>query len=125
MTTQMLPGAGSPPDTTPIIIPVLTEIEVILNQIIKIYENRKIDKDSLIVLIVKVMELVEKTRESGPEKKQMVLDILSLVIDRSGLIEDKVQMHFLVTILAPSIIDNLIAAYKKQVNFSVKKMCCC
>jgi len=105
----------------------LTDVEKIFNVIVKMYETMKVDNNSMVFLIMKIMELAEKTKEAGIVKKQMTIDVLNMIVDKTDLVEQEQKESFkmLINLTAPSIIDGLISAYKKQLELSGKKFWCC
>ena len=88
MTTALHPVNGAPSPDVDLHLPVSSEVESIFNEIVKAYVNTGIDQAGLAVLVLRIMALVEKTQESGPAKKQMVIDIVQMLITKSGLVRD-------------------------------------
>lgn len=105
----------------------LTDVEKIFNVVVKIFSTMKVDNNSMVFLIMKIMELAEKTDEAGIVKKQMVIDVLNMIVDKTDFVEheQKDSFRMLINLTAPGIIDGLVSAYKKQVELSKKKYFCC
>lgn len=109
----------------------MSDLNEIINEIyqasIKIYSDRKLSASNTIVLTAKLMEFVEKYKNiSGIEKKQIVIDVLHQIVDRSGLVEDdsKKDFNYLINSIVPSIIDGLVSANNGQLNLGKEKKGC-
>jgi C4-dicarboxylate-specific signal transduction histidine kinase len=101
--------------------------DILFNAIIKAYNNRKIEPGNAIIITAMIMEKVEKIKGlSGPEKKQLVIDVMWLLVEKSGLIveEDKEAMKIIVKNLVPNAIDALVSASHGQLKIQVKSFCC-
>lgn len=103
------------------------DMEKIFNDIVKAYSTRMIDQSNIPILLTKLMETVEKLKHlSGIEKRQMVLDILMMIVEKSGLIKDgdKESVLFFIKTVAPLTIDLIISASNGHLKLGNKKSCC-
>lgn len=74
---------------------------------------------NVVLFITYTMQTVQQIGGlSGPEKKQLALAALEMVLDEVPFSEgDRMTITVAVQMLAPSLIDTLVAAAKSQYNF--------
>jgi hypothetical protein len=82
-----------------------------------------IEPADIMILTVKIMEVVEKTRDSGPEKKQLVLEVLRLIVDRRAEDSRKEEFMNIVNVLVPPSIDAIVSSYNRDYKLG-RKWCC-
>jgi len=72
--------------------------------------------------------LVQRVKTlNGSQKKQMVVDIVTMVVDKTELISenDKPMAKIYIETLLPSAIDELVNAYKDRKNFKIPSCLSC
>jgi len=82
---------------------------------------------NIMTFVVNAMELVENLDVlSGPEKKQLVLDLMRKIIekDKQLELEEKKEISYLIDNILPEVIDTVVAASKNDIMINVKKRCC-
>lgn len=98
----------------------------------KAFEGETITSSSIITLAVRAMELVEKLPAlSGSEKKQVVVQVVKLIIDETELSDDdNAKIDVIIDTTLPLAIDFIVAASRGVLNINgvksrLKKLCCC
>lgn len=77
--------------------------------------------EKLKVIITMLVPLAEMLGKSGPEKKQLVLEALIMLYDRSGIdipVLPRVLEHTLIRILANFLIDTIVRKFNSDGTFS-------
>jgi hypothetical protein len=103
------------------------ETTIIIDKLKEKFGETKITANLIDTIIKECMELVEKLRYSGPEKKQHVITIVrTLVVD---LVKDPDEEKFLLQMIDNKIIENMIdlivLASKGELNINKKNVGSC
>jgi len=99
--------------------------EDLMKRIIKIYKDKKINPEDLVLLTTRLMLMVEKLKMTGPEKKEAVLKTICLIIENSGLIseENAETASMVVKLVLPNLIDSIIDTANGGIKFKGKTCC--
>ncbi len=106
-------------------------IDQITDKLYQSISDRKVDIASLPIVITELMQLVEcYPLLSGSDKKQVVLNVVTMSIDKCPDLADDTRASLRATaiLLGPTIIEGLINASKGLLNLNketVKNACCC
>lgn len=97
-------------------------------------ENYTLDENNIIDYVIRIMTLVETNKTlSGFEKKAVVIEVLTRLVDKSSRLtdENKSSLKLIIRVMVPGVIEGIINATKgllsvnKKVEESAKKICCC
>ena len=97
-------------------------------------ENYTIDENNIIDYVIRIMTLVETNKTlSGFEKKAVVIEVLTRLVDKSTRLtdENKSSLKLIIRVMVPGVIEGIINATKglisvnKKVEETAKKFCCC
>lgn len=97
-------------------------------------ENYTLDENNIIDYVIRIMTLVETNKTlSGFEKKAVVIEVLTRLVDKSTRLtdENKASLKLIIRVMVPGVIEGIINATKglisvnKKVEETAKKFCCC
>jgi len=97
-------------------------------------ENYTLDENNIIDYVIRIMTLVETNKTlSGFEKKAVVIEVLTRLVDKSTRLtdENKSSLKLIIRVMVPGVIEGIINATKglisvnKKVEETAKKFCCC
>jgi len=97
-------------------------------------ENYTLDENNIIDYVIHIMTLVETNKTlSGFEKKAVVIEVLTRLVDKSTRLtdENKAGLKLIIRVMVPGVIEGIINATKglisvnKKVEETAKKFCCC
>jgi hypothetical protein len=92
----------------------------------KTIKKKSVDSGDIIRIVASAMVVVQKYPElDGATKKQLVIDVLSKIVDDSGLVkdEDKEACHLLIQVTVPVVIDTIVSAYNHEIDLKKVKSC--
>ena len=96
--------------------------ETLYNQLIKIYNDRVINRENIVSIIVVMMQIIEDYKNlSGYEKKQTIINVLLNYVENtvSDRVE-KAQILSFIKFTVPSLIDTIISVDKKELEIKTK-----
>lgn len=109
-------------------------IMTLVDKLSESLENYTLDENNIIDYVVRIMTLVETNKSlSGFEKKAVVIEVLTRLVDKSTRLSDESKMHIktLSRVIVPGVIEGIVNATKgllsinKKVEEVSKKICCC
>ena len=109
-------------------------IMTLVDKLSESLENYTLDENNIIDYVVRIMTLVETNKSlSGFEKKAVVIEVLTRLVDKSTRLSDESKTHIktLSRVIVPGVIEGLVNASKgllsinKKVEEVSKKLCCC
>lgn len=110
---------------------VATLLDGIYRRVMVTITKQHITAGDILNIASMAMILVQKLSLPGSTKKQMVIDVVRMIVARSGLVEakDMEAVNFYIDELLPPAIETLLEAYKNRDSaFSsscMKKLMCC
>jgi hypothetical protein len=124
------------------LVMVKEEVSAVVNTIEHIYkllkqgfENYELDENNMVDFVIRAMTLVEQEKTlNGREKKAVVIEILSRLVDSytSKLnTESRISLKLIIKTIVPGMIDGIIQASKgfvsvnKTITEKTKKFCSC
>ena len=102
-------------------------VKSVYTDVKKIMGDKQLDAVSALSFTVKLMELVEKYKTlEGKDKKNLVLQVLKLLVDDSNLSDDEQdKLDIILGITVPYFIDMIVAASQGSLALNkVSKWCC-
>ena len=99
-------------------------LEDILQKLNSRIEHLEVSISNIIAILQHIMEIVEKTKLKGPQKKGLAISLLKQVIDNSNLKnEDKEDLYNVInTGIIADTIDLVISASKKKLKLNRKSI---
>jgi hypothetical protein len=82
--------------------------------------TKEITSAGLTILVLEVIQLVEKVKINGAAKKQLALDLVEKLI-RESSIEDKENFLMIAKAIVPSMIDSIIDIDKRKITIKTQK----
>ncbi len=105
------------------------QFDKIYNKVLNGIKTKTIDTSDLVIIATSAMQIVQKYPElTGEDKKRMVIDILSRLVDESNLVPSKYQDTSRVFIqhTLPNMIDAVVNAYQHKIKLKkVVQKCGC
>lgn len=91
----------------------MSEVENVADQIEKMIGDKNVDAASIMSICISAMQLVERMKDlKGEQKKTLVLDSLSKVIEKKG-------GDLAILAVIPQFIDSCISIEKGQIRFKL------
>lgn len=106
----------------------------LVNKLKASFDQYTIDENNMIDYVVRIMTLVEQQKNlSGFEKKAVVIEVLTRLVDTSSSLDNdvKTNLKLIIKVVVPGVIETVVAASKglvavnKKVEENVKKCCFC
>lgn len=101
--------------------------EGLIEQVENIIGDRKLTITNVVGIVGMLIQLVERQHQlAGPDKKQLVIDLLSAVMNRNKSFskDDKEQIMLVIEQFVPPAIDLIISATKGQLLINLKESGC-
>lgn len=103
--------------------------DFVLEKAMKAIKDREINATTMLSIIVILMQIVDSYKTKPPlpgtEKKDLVIRVLNKIIESRDLSdEDEASIKFIVSKLAPQLIDTIIDASKNKFNLNKNGGCC-
>lgn len=99
--------------------------ERLYEELKKIIGNGTINRSNAVVILLSLMQVVEKYEDiNGEQKKAIIIDALNhLIDDQINNYQEAMEMKLLVKITLPSVIDTFVSIDKKEIQIKIKKNC--
>ena len=100
-----------------------TAVENLYEELKEILAGAKLNSSNIMVILVNLMQLVEKyPKLKGPQKKEVILATFNMLIDdQNDNVEDAANLKLLVQMTLPSVIDTIVSIDTKQVQIKLKQ----
>lgn len=111
-----------------------TLIMSLVDKLSESLDNYTLDENNIIDYVVRIMTLVESNKTlSGFEKKAVVIEVLTRLVDKSSRLSDESKSHLktIIRVVVPGVIEGIVNATKgllainKKVEEVSKKVCWC
>ncbi len=111
-----------------------TLVITLVDKLSESLENYTLDENNIIDYVVRIMTLVESNKTlSGFEKKAVVIEVLTRLVDKSSRLSDDSKTHLktIIRVVVPGVIEGIVNATKgllsinKTVEEAAKKACWC
>lgn len=105
-----------------------TLIESIYERIVQTITKQHIGIADIADIAAKTIILVQKVNGlSNPAKKQLVIDVIKMIIEKTDLVPDDklADVNFYIDEALPDLIDTLVQAYKDRKSFKVPSCLSC
>lgn len=111
-----------------------TLVITLVDKLSESLENYTLDENNIIDYVVRIMTLVESNKTlSGFEKKAVVIEVLTRLVDKSSRLSDDSKTHLktIIRVVVPGVIEGIVNATKgllsinKTVEEAAKKTCWC
>lgn len=111
---------------------IATDFDSVYNSFRDLIEGVHVSPATLTVLVMRAMSLVEKTKEGGAIKKQLVIRLIERLLAELPLANDvRIAVADIFQAIGPSLIDSLVEAdhtqFLKSTHSFFKRICapCC
>ena len=104
------------------------EYKIFYDQIAAIIGNKKVTASNIIYLAGSAMQIVENAKEmTGPEKKELVLNILKEVVRKQrSIVEDEKQiLYMMIDQLVPGAVDLVVAGANGELGINEAEIRSC
>jgi len=84
-------------------------------------DKKKISADDVVIFAVQGMQVVERYPQlSGPEKKQLVIDLSKQIVSDLKMIDESKRdtINFAIDMVLPTVIDQIIAATRGELDIN-------
>lgn len=111
-------------DNKEIVIPI-NAAERLYEELKKIIGNRKISRSNIVIILLSLMQVVEKYDDvHGVQKKALILNAINhLIDDQIDDEQETMEMKLLVKLTLPSVIDTFVNIDNKKLQIKLNKTC--
>jgi hypothetical protein len=99
-------------------------VERLYEEVKRLLHGGKLTPTNVVMIMIDLMQIVDKYTElKGPQKKQVLLSALNMLIDdQNDNVEDVTDLKMLVKMTLPSVIDVIMSIDKKQLKIKTVKV---